>query len=72
MNRLIIKKQLPVAIVYLPGVISPLKSTKQGFFVGIVGDINMVRDIFKTVSLWECLSQIINLMKLRVKLPANA
>ena len=72
MNRLIIKQKLPVAIVYLPNVISPLKYSKQGFFRGLVGDILMIRDIFKTVPIWECLSQISHLMKLRVALPAQA
>jgi glycosyltransferase involved in cell wall biosynthesis len=71
MNRLIIKQKLPVAIVYLPNVISPLKYSKQGFFRGLVGDILMIRDIFKTVPIWECLSQIAHLMKLRVVLPAD-
>jgi len=71
MNRLIIKKNLPVAIVYLPNVISPLKSTKQGFFRGVIGDIKMVGDIFNTVPIWECLSQIVHLMKLRVTLSEN-
>ncbi len=72
MNRLIIKEKLPIAIVYLPNVISPLKSAKQGFFRGAIGDIKMVGDIFNTVPIWECVSQIVHLMKLRVKLPAEA
>lgn len=71
MNRLIIKKKLPVAIVYLPNVISPLKSAKQGFSRGVIGDIKMVGDIFNTVPIWECVSQIFHLMRLRVKLSAD-
>ena len=71
MNRLIIKQRLPVAIVYLPHVISPLKESKQGFWRGLAGDIKMVGDIFNTVPVWECASQIVHLMRLRVKLPAD-
>ena len=72
MNRLIIEKKLPVAIVYLPQVISPLKSAKQGFFHGLIGDIKMIGDIFHTVPAWECLSQIVHLMRLRVALPSDS
>ncbi len=71
MNRLIIAQRLPVAIVYLPNVISPLKYSKQGFLRGLVGDIKMVGDIFNTAPIWECASQIVHLMKLRIKLPAD-
>jgi len=71
MNRLIIKQGLPVAIVRLPGVISPLKESKQGFWRGLASDIKMVGDIFHTVPFWECLSQIFHLMQLRVKLHAK-
>jgi len=71
MNRLIIKEKLPVAVVRLPGVISPLKSAKQGFFLGLINDIKMVGDIFNTVPIWECVSQIFHLLRLRVELPAD-
>jgi glycosyltransferase involved in cell wall biosynthesis len=71
MNQLIIKQQLPIAIVYLPNVVSPLKYSKAGFFAGLKGDIGMIRDIFKTVSLKECFSEIFHLMKLRVVIPAH-
>lgn len=71
MNRLIIEKKLPVAIVSLPNVISPLKYSKEGFFRGLFGDIKMVGDIFRTVPIWECLSQIFHLMRLRVKLSTD-
>jgi glycosyltransferase involved in cell wall biosynthesis len=71
MNKLIIDQKLPVAIVYLPNVISPLKYSKEGFWGGLQGDIKMFGDVFATVSAIDCLFQIINLSKLRVKLPKD-
>jgi glycosyltransferase involved in cell wall biosynthesis len=71
MNKLIIDQKLPIAIVYLPNVISPLKYSKEGFWGGLQGDIKMFGDVFATVSAIDCLFQIINLSKLRVKLPKD-
>lgn len=67
MNRLIIQQGLSIAIVYLPGVISPLKYSKEGIWAGIRGDAGMARDILKTVSLYEFVSEIIWLMVLKRK-----
>lgn len=69
MNRLIIKQKMRLAIVYLPGVISPLKYHKEGIWAGVKGDIGMAHDILKTVSLYEFVSEIVHLMIRRVKVP---
>ena len=62
-------QRLRIAIVYLPQVVSPLKYYKEGMLAGVVGDFGMVRDILKTVSLYELVSQIVHLMRLRVGAP---
>ncbi len=66
MNHLIIQQKIPIIVVFLPGVVSPLKYHKSGYFSGSIGELKMVRDILKTVSLFEFVSQIYHLMKLRV------
>ena len=71
MNRLIIRQKLRVIIVYLPGVISPLKYSKEGVWAGLKGDIGMARDILRTVSFYEFVSQIIHLMIQRVPNPIS-
>ena len=68
MNNLIITQQLPIAIVHLPGVISPLKYHKEGLLAGFLGDIGMVRDILETISVAQLFSQISHMLKLRAVL----
>lgn len=65
MNRLIIAQKLRLVIVYLPGVISPLKYSKEGIMAGIKGDIGMARDILKTVSIYTFVWEIAHLMARR-------
>jgi len=71
MNGLIISQQLPIAIVFLPNVISPLKYHKEGLLTGFLGDLGMVRDILRTITLAQFFSQISHLLLLRVDLPDN-
>jgi glycosyltransferase involved in cell wall biosynthesis len=67
LNRLIIKNNCRVKIVNWPNVDSPYKATKVGFWEGIRGEIYMLLDIFKTISLFGPLYQIFKLKKLMIK-----
>ena len=66
LNALVLRAKAPLAVVRLPGVKSPLKSAKYGFWTGIKGDIAMLRDLFRAVPPLGLLRQIISLRKLRV------
>lgn len=66
LNSLILIRQAPLAVVRLPGVKSPVKSAKYGFWTGIKGDIAMMRDLFRAVPPLGLLNQIITLRRLRV------
>lgn len=58
LNGLIRQAGLRVAVVRWPAVASPLKSAKHGFWVGIVADLRMMRDIFRTIPPMVALAQI--------------
>lgn len=66
LNSLCIKQKYRIAVVCWPGVESPFKNRKYGFWPGLLADIRMLRDIFKTVSLWAILRQIILMRRLRI------
>lgn len=66
MNRLIIAQKIPIVVVFLPNVVSPLKYHKSGYISGFFADLKMARDILRTVTIFEFLGQIYRLMKLRV------
>ena len=57
MNSLIIEKKLRLQVVYWDSVVSPRKSVKVGFWKGVLGDISMIQQIFKTVGLMTVLRQ---------------
>ncbi|HEX9503672.1 MAG TPA: glycosyltransferase family 2 protein [Patescibacteria group bacterium] len=67
LNRLIIKNKYRIKIVPMMNVISPLKYKKSGFMAGVKGDFNMMRDIFKTVSVLEAGMQYVRMTRLKVK-----
>ena len=66
LNSLILKTHAPLAVVRLPGVKSPLKSTKYGLWTGVKGDISMMRDLFHAVPPLGLVRQISQMRKLRV------
>jgi glycosyltransferase involved in cell wall biosynthesis len=72
MNRLIVKERLRLAIVFLPGVISPLKYAKEGFWRGLRGDMGMIWDIMRTVPPWKIVGQIVAMKRLQVRTPELA
>jgi len=65
-NIWIIKNKCRVKIVPWLNVESPFKYKKYGWRKGIVSDVKMMLDIFRTISLWGPIYQIIKLRKLRV------
>lgn len=56
---------LRVAIVAWPGVASPAKGIKRGWWTGLVADAAMIRDILRTVSAATVLRQILYLRSSR-------
>ena len=66
LNSLILKAQVPLAVVRLPGVKSPLKSVKYGFWTGVWGDIMMLRDLMRAVPPLGLVAQVRRMRRLRV------
>ncbi|OHB24893.1 MAG: hypothetical protein A2542_00645 [Parcubacteria group bacterium RIFOXYD2_FULL_52_8] len=66
MNELIIKARARIAIVSWPQVESPLKEKKYGFWRGIFADVRMMCDIYRTVSFFATLRQIVTMRHLRI------
>lgn len=64
LNRLLIVRNSPVAIVPWPDVASPSKVSKRGLWGGLWADVLMIRDILRTVSAPEVIRQIIALRRL--------
>lgn len=67
LNTLIIAQKLPIKIVRWDNVVSPWKYQKAGLKKGLVYDINMVRDILKTISVFEVLNHYLQLLRLSIK-----
>jgi len=67
LNKIIIENKLRVKTVMMANVFNNMKVNKLNFWRGLWGEILMWRDIFKTVSLSEFISQNIELRKLLVK-----
>jgi hypothetical protein len=53
MNEKIIAAKYRVKSVYFPGVITPRKSDKYGFFAGTAADLRMVWEILSVVPAWR-------------------
>lgn len=66
LNGLITKSQMRIAVVDWPSVDSPLKSRKYGLWVGIRGDLAMLRDLLRSVSAIGLLRQISQMRRLRI------
>lgn len=66
MNRIWIDEGFTVAVVQWPEVSSPLKSAKQGRWAGIVSDVHMLGDIFRTIPPMQILRQILVLRHRRI------
>ena len=64
LNQLLIAQRAPVAIIKWPDVASPSKASKRGFMVGLFSDLEMLGDIFRTISPIECMRQILDLRRL--------
>lgn len=67
LNNIIIENNLRIKIVPWNNVDSPFKYKKYGIINGIFGDIKMILDIFRTVSIFGPIYQIIKMKKLIVK-----
>ncbi len=67
MNRLMINHKLRISIVDWNNVRLATKQQKLGFWKGTVGEIKMLRQIMKVVSLKEVFYQNYKLLKLRVR-----
>ena len=66
LNQLLLGTGRQVAIVPLPDVASPSKATKRGLIRGVVADLAMLIDIFRTVSPYTALHQIWTLRSRRM------
>lgn len=55
-----------IAVVPWDEVASPYKYAKMGWWRGLMGDAKMMRDIFRTVSPFEALRQIIGMRRVRI------
>lgn len=66
LNGLAIKAGVRIAVVRLPGVVSPLKSAKYGFWAGVKGDVLMMRDLFRAVPPLGLIGQILAMRRMRV------
>ncbi|MDO8183801.1 MAG: glycosyltransferase family 2 protein [bacterium] len=66
LNKLIITKRLHLQVANWPNVSSPFKHRKYGFWIGIKGDLKMIRDIFKTISPLTYVYQIMMMLKLKI------
>lgn len=64
LNGLAIKAGVRIAVVRLPGVVSPLKSTKYGLWAGVKGDVLMMRDLFRAVPPLGLIRQIIAMRRM--------
>jgi glycosyltransferase involved in cell wall biosynthesis len=66
LNSLAITTNARIAVTRWPGVISPLKSQKYGFWTGVKADVRMMRDLFQAVPVLGLVRQIWLMRGLRV------
>ncbi|MEI6098795.1 MAG: glycosyltransferase family 2 protein [Alphaproteobacteria bacterium] len=66
LNSLLIQHTARIAVVRWPGVISPLKSRKYGFWVGVKGDIKMLADLSRAAGTWGLVRQVVRMRGMRV------
>ncbi|MDO5646988.1 glycosyltransferase family 2 protein [Paracoccus sp. (in: a-proteobacteria)] len=72
LNHLLTDGRLPLAVVPWPGVSSPLKRRKYGFWRGLRGDVGMLADMFHVHGPITLMRQISAMRALRVTLPDAA
>ena len=66
LNQLWLGAACPIAVVAWPGVKSPLKAKKAGLWRGLLGDLRMMRDIFRLLPPHRALLQISRMRAARV------
>jgi glycosyltransferase involved in cell wall biosynthesis len=66
MNKQIIKNKSRIEVVLWKNVRSPFKYKKYGLTRGVISEIKMRIDIYKTISLWEKPYQIYKMLKLKI------
>jgi glycosyltransferase involved in cell wall biosynthesis len=64
MNKHILHKKMPVRIVHWPHVYSPRKHVKMGLIQGARAEMRMLSHIFKTISPYACMLQMVQLRAL--------
>lgn len=64
LNRALIARGAPVAVVRWPGVSSPAKALKRGVLPGLAADAGMLADIFRTLGPTGAARQILSLRRL--------
>ncbi|MGB8621368.1 MAG: glycosyltransferase family 2 protein [Paracoccaceae bacterium] len=69
LNAIMVRGDLPLAVVAWPGVRNQLKNRKYGIWRGIQGDLNMIADLFRSFGPHDLLRQIIRMRRLRVTCP---
>ena len=67
LNSLLIQQNARIAVIRWPGVISPLKSRKYGFWEGAKADVRMLADLSRAVGIWGLVKQVVQMRALRVK-----
>ncbi|PIZ73179.1 glycosyl transferase [Candidatus Peregrinibacteria bacterium CG_4_10_14_0_2_um_filter_43_11] len=66
LNDLIVQKNLRIKVVDWKEVITPRKSTKYGFFIGIFGDLKMIAEIIKVMGVSGIVRQFRKMCNLKV------
>ncbi|MBI1415854.1 MAG: glycosyltransferase [Limimaricola sp.] len=66
LNRLLIARRAPVAVVRWRGVQSPLKGRKYGWRKGLVADAKMIGDMARSVGPMALVQQVVTMRRLRV------
>lgn len=67
LNGIWLREGYRVAVVPLRGVSSPSKLSKRGIWRGVLGDLRMLRDIFRTIGVGTAIYQIAALRGARVR-----
>ncbi|MFH1254931.1 MAG: glycosyltransferase family 2 protein [bacterium] len=67
LNKLIIKNKLRIKIIFWKNVTSPWPHKKNGIFIGSKKFLFMIKDILKTVSIFEIFRQLSKIYILKIK-----
>lgn len=67
LNKLIIKNKLRIKVAFWENVISLGKYKKSGLIRGVKGDLKMILDVLKTISVFEVVYQFVAMSFLKVK-----